>query len=89
MSSSDNYGLPYHFGKRFPNEDDIPHDDQGERLIPLYSMNGTENHTSLPPPPSIILPNPQLQRLEKFKVTQSLLSSKVYMCSFLGDQVTY
>ena len=43
--------------------------------------------TSLPPPPPIILPHPQV--LEKFKVTQSLLASIVYVCSHLGDKVTY
>ena len=89
MSSSDNYGLPYPFGKGFPNEDDISHGDQGERLIHLSCINGTGNHTSLPPPPSIILPNPQVQRLENFKVTQAVLARKVYMCSRLGDLVTY
>ncbi|KAL7605751.1 hypothetical protein Lser_V15G17366 [Lactuca serriola] len=34
------------------------------------------NHTSLPPPPPIILPNPQARRLEKFKITQTLLAMK-------------
>ncbi|KAL7618003.1 hypothetical protein Lser_V15G02148 [Lactuca serriola] len=43
----------------------FPHEDD----IPQY-------HTSLPPPPPIILPNPQVQRLEKFKVTQALLAMK-------------
>ncbi|KAL7587839.1 hypothetical protein Lser_V15G36264 [Lactuca serriola] len=34
------------------------------------------DHASLPPPPPIILPNPQVRRLEKFKLTQALLASK-------------
>ena len=34
------------------------------------------NHTSLPPPPPFILPDPQARRLEKFKVTQALLAMK-------------
>ena len=72
MSSSDNYGLPQPFGKSFPHKDDIPQDNQGERLIPFSCYSGT----SLPPPPSIILPNPQVRRLEKFKVTRALLASK-------------
>ncbi|KAL7618202.1 hypothetical protein Lser_V15G03644 [Lactuca serriola] len=63
MSSSDNYGLPKSFGIIFPLEDDVPILDRG-------------SHTSLPPPPPIILPNPQARRIEKFKVTQSLLSKK-------------
>ena len=72
MSSLDNYGLLYPFGKGLPIEDYIPHDNLGERLIPLLRINGSGNHTSLPPPPPIILPKPQV--LEKFKVTQSLLA---------------
>ncbi|KAL7600931.1 hypothetical protein Lser_V15G26229 [Lactuca serriola] len=70
MSSSDKYGLPHPFGKRFLHKDDIPQDDQGERLIHSSCYNGT----SLPPPPIIILPDPQVQRLEKFNVTQALLA---------------
>ena len=46
-----------------------------------------QHHASLPPPTPIILPNPQV--LEKFKFTQSLLASIVYVCSHLGDKVTY
>ncbi|KAL7598045.1 hypothetical protein Lser_V15G25299 [Lactuca serriola] len=65
MSSSDNYGLPKSFGTSFPLEDDVPRLDRG-----------SGNHTSLPPPPLIILPDPKAQRLEKFKITQSLLASK-------------
>ena len=59
MSGSDNYDHPKSLGTSFPNEDDV------QRL-------GHGNHTSLPPPPPIILPDPQTQRLEKFKVTQAL-----------------
>ncbi|KAL7612714.1 hypothetical protein Lser_V15G06117 [Lactuca serriola] len=62
---SDNYGLPKSFGISFPHEDDVPRLDRG---------NG--NHASLPPPPPTILPNPKVQRLEKFKVTQALLEMK-------------
>ena len=48
MSKYDNYGLPKSRGTSIPHEDDIPRFDQG-----------TRDHTSLPPPPPIILPNPQ------------------------------
>ncbi|KAL7583270.1 hypothetical protein Lser_V15G45908 [Lactuca serriola] len=65
MSSSDNYGLPKYFGKSFPHEDDVPRFDQGIR-----------DHTSLPQPPPIVLPNPRVHRIEKFNITQSLLASK-------------
>ena len=65
MPSSDNYGLPYPFGKSFPHEDDVPRFDRGSR-----------NHSSLPPPPQIILPILHVHRLEMFKVTQALLASK-------------
>jgi len=61
MSKFDNYGLPKSRGTSFPHEDDIPRFDRG-----------TRNHASLPPPPPIVLPNPQV--LEKFKVTQALLA---------------
>ena len=64
MSESYN-GLPKSFGTSFPNEDDIPRYDQGN-----------ESHASLPPPPPIVLPEPQVQRLEKFRLTQALLASK-------------
>ena len=76
MSKSYNYGLPKSRGTSIPHEDDIPRFDRG-----------TRNHASLPPPPPIILPHPQV--LEKFKVTQSLLESIVYVCSHLGDKFTY
>ena len=65
MSKFDNYGLLKSCGTSIPHEDDIPRFDRG-----------TRDHTSLPPPPPIILPNPQVQRLEKFKITQALLASK-------------
>ena len=65
MSKFDNYGLPKSRGTSFPHEDDIPRFDRG-----------TRDHASLPPPPPIILPGPQTQRLEKFKITQSLLTIK-------------
>nr|KAJ0227149.1 hypothetical protein LSAT_V11C100000170 [Lactuca sativa] len=65
MSKFDNYGLPKSRGTSIPHEDDI-----------ARFNRGTRDHTSLPPPPPIILPNPQVQRLEKFKITQSLLASK-------------
>ena len=65
MSKFDNYGLLKSRGTSIPHEDDIPRFDRG-----------TRNHASLPPPPPIILPNPQVQRLEKFKLTQALLASK-------------
>ena len=64
MSKYDNYGLPKSRGTNIPHEDDIPRFDRG-----------TRDHASLPPPP-IILPDPQVQRLEKFKITQALLASK-------------
>ncbi|KAL7618765.1 hypothetical protein Lser_V15G01423 [Lactuca serriola] len=65
MSKYDNYSLPKSRGTSFPHEDDIPRFDRG-----------TRDYASLPPPPSIILPNPQVRRLEKFKITQALLASK-------------
>ena len=65
MSKFDSYGLPKSRGTSFPHEDDIPRFDRG-----------TRDHASLSPPPPIILPNPQVWRLEKFKLTQALLASK-------------
>ncbi|KAL7583214.1 hypothetical protein Lser_V15G42256 [Lactuca serriola] len=65
MSKYDNYGLPKSHGTSFPHEDDIPRFDRV-----------TRDHASLRPPPHIVLPNPQVQRLEKFKITQALLASK-------------
>ena len=35
-----------------------------------------KNHTSLPPLPRILLPNPHVRQLEKFKVTQASLGRK-------------
>ncbi|KAL7608922.1 hypothetical protein Lser_V15G13052 [Lactuca serriola] len=65
MSKYDNYGIPKSRGTSFPHEDDIPRFDRGIR-----------DHASFPPPPPIILPNPQVRRLEKFKLTKALLASK-------------
>ena len=65
MSKYDNYGLPKSRGTSFSHEDDIPRFDRG-----------TRDHASLPPPPPIVLPNPQVQKIEKFKLTQALLASK-------------
>ncbi|KAL7583250.1 hypothetical protein Lser_V15G46134 [Lactuca serriola] len=65
MSKYDNYGLAKSHGTSFSHEDDIPRFDRGIR-----------DHASLPPPPPIILPNPQVQKIEKFKLTQFLLASK-------------
>nr|KAJ0227318.1 hypothetical protein LSAT_V11C100009090 [Lactuca sativa] len=65
MSKFDNYGLLKSRGTSIPHEDDIPRFDRG-----------TRDHASFPLPPPIILPNPQVQRLEKFKITQTLLASK-------------
>ena len=65
MSKFDNYGILKSRGTSIPHEDDIPRFDRG-----------TRDHTSLPPPPPIILPNPQFQSLEKFQVTQALLAMK-------------
>ncbi|KAL7619019.1 hypothetical protein Lser_V15G03112 [Lactuca serriola] len=65
MSKYDNYGLPKSRGTSFPHEDDIPRFDRG-----------TRDHASLPPPPPIILPNPQVHKIEKFKLTQALLARK-------------
>ncbi|KAL7584665.1 hypothetical protein Lser_V15G44484 [Lactuca serriola] len=61
MSESYNC-LPKSHGTSFPNGDDIPRYDRG-----------TRDHASFPP---IIIPNPQVRRLEKFKLTQALLVSK-------------
>ena len=63
MSPSDNYGLPKSLGTSYPNEDDIPNGNQGERSIPLLCISGTGNHTS---PSTINLPIPQVSRLDKF-----------------------
>ncbi|KAL7614718.1 hypothetical protein Lser_V15G05490 [Lactuca serriola] len=65
MSKYDNYGIPKSRGISFPHEDDIPRFDRG-----------TRDRASLPPPPPIILPNPQVRRLEKFELTKALLASK-------------
>ena len=65
MSKYDNYGLPKSRGTSIPHKDDIPRFDRG-----------TRDHASLPPPPPIILPNPQVQKIEKFKLTQAILASK-------------
>ena len=65
MSKYDNYGLPKSRGTSFSHEDDIPRFDRGIR-----------DHASLPPLPPIFLRNPQVRRLEKFKLTQALLASK-------------
>ncbi|KAL7582992.1 hypothetical protein Lser_V15G43407 [Lactuca serriola] len=65
MSKYDNYGLPKSRGTSFSHEDDIPRFDRG-----------TRDHASLPPPPPVVLHNPQDRRLEKFKLTQALLASK-------------
>ncbi|KAL7582909.1 hypothetical protein Lser_V15G43217 [Lactuca serriola] len=65
MISESYNGLPKSFGTSFPNKDDVPRYDQGN-----------ESHASFPPPPPIVLPGPQVQRLEKFKLNQALLASK-------------
>ncbi|KAL7603002.1 hypothetical protein Lser_V15G19196 [Lactuca serriola] len=78
MSKSINYGLPESIGKSFPLEDDVPRLDYG---------NG--NHSSLPPPPPIILPDPRVRRLEKFKATQALLAKRhkdgTFVCAHVLD----
>ena len=63
MSKYNYYGLPKSRGTSIPHEDDIPRFDRG-----------TRNHASLPPPPLIILPNPQDRRIERF--TKALLEMK-------------
>ena len=65
MSKFDNYGFPKSCGTSFPHEDGIPRFDRG-----------TRNHASLPPPPPIVLPNPQDRRIERFNVTKALLKMK-------------
>lgn len=65
MSKYDNYSLPKSRGTSFSHEDDIPRFNRG-----------TRDHASLPPPPPIILPNPQVKKNENFKLTQALLESK-------------
>ncbi|KAL7612787.1 hypothetical protein Lser_V15G09280 [Lactuca serriola] len=65
MSKSNNYGFPEPYGKSFPHEDDVPRLDHG------YG-----NPASFPLPPPIILPDPRVRQLEKFKITQALLASK-------------
>ncbi|KAL7617454.1 hypothetical protein Lser_V15G04196 [Lactuca serriola] len=65
--SNSNRGIPESQGKSVPNE--------GESLIQSERSMWT-SLISLPPPPPIVLPDPQVQRLEKFKLTQALLASK-------------
>ena len=65
MSKFDNYGLPKSRGTSIPHEDDIPRFDRGTRY-----------HASLPPPPPIVLPNPQDRRIERFNITKALLEMK-------------
>ena len=80
MSGLDNYGLPKSLGTSFPNENDVPRLDHG-------------NHNSLPPPPPIILPDPQARRHEKFKVTQALLASRHqdgrYVCTHVLEMKSH
>ncbi|KAL7594729.1 hypothetical protein Lser_V15G31261 [Lactuca serriola] len=76
MSSSDNYGLPHPSGKSFPLEDDLPRVNQGDISFPSSCIGGSRNHTSLPPPLPVILPDPGLHQLEKFKVTRAILACK-------------
>ena len=51
------------------------------------------NHTSLPPPPPIILLDPHVRRLEKFKVTQTLLARKHqdgrYVCAHVLEMKSH
>ena len=65
MSKFDNYGLSKSRGTSIPHEDDIPRFNRG-----------TRNHASLPPPPPIVLPNPQDRRIERFNITKALLEMK-------------
>ena len=41
-----------------------------------HEVDIPQYHTSLPPPPSIILPNPHVRRLEKFKVDLGPIGDK-------------
>ncbi|KAL7615291.1 hypothetical protein Lser_V15G05115 [Lactuca serriola] len=66
MSKFDNYGLPKSRGTNIPHEDDIPRFDRG-----------TRNHASLPPPPPlVVLPNPQDRRIERLNDFKALLEMK-------------
>ena len=78
MSSSDSNGLLCSSGNVFPSEEDLPHVNEGERMLPSSSNGGTGNHASpnFPPPPPVILPDPRFLQIEQFKVTQALLASK-------------
>ncbi|KAL7595910.1 hypothetical protein Lser_V15G28947 [Lactuca serriola] len=57
MSSSDSNGLLRSSGNVFPSEEDLPHVNEGERMLPSSSNGGTGNHASpnFPPPPPLEL----------------------------------
>lgn len=65
MSSLDNYGLPKSLGTSFLMKMISQNGNQGEKSIPLLCISGTGNHTSLPSPPPINLPIPQVSRPDK------------------------
>ena len=68
--SESNHGLPESKGKSIPAQSLFHY--EGERSIPTMWTN----LIPLPPPPPVVLPNLQVRRLEKFKLTQALLASK-------------
>ena len=70
--SESNRGLPESHGKGFPAQSESLLHNEGERSIPALWTS----LVSLPPPPPVVLPNPQDRRIEKFKITQALLAMK-------------
>ena len=70
--SESNHGLPESHGKGFPTQSESLFHNEGEKPIPAMWTS----LISLPPPPPVVLPNPQDRRVEKFNITQALLASK-------------
>ena len=68
MSKYDNHGLPKFQGKGVPAENK------------LFRCSSKESRwtslISLPPPPPVVLPNPQDRRIERFNITKALLAMK-------------
>ena len=67
-----NRGLPESHGKGFLARSENLLHNEGVRSIPALWTS----LVSLPPPPPVVLPNPQDRRIEKFKITQALLAMK-------------
>ena len=63
--SDSNRGLPGSQGKGVPIESDSLFQSEGSMWTSLIS---------LPPPPPVVLPDPQDRRFERFKITETLLA---------------